>query len=286
MAGHNKWSKIKHRKKVVDKRRSKAWTMCSRAIISAARQGGPDPQFNFLLRAAMDEARYYNVPNENVERAIKKGAGGGDTDHYEPVRYEGYGPAGVAIIVEAFTNNRTRTAGDLRLIFTKYGNGGKLGVPGCVAHTFAHKGRILILGSASDEAALMDDALAAGADDLRFEPSRETDPTGPGLWIVLTPPEQMRTICEALTGPSVSTAASVHPSQRTAPANPARWHLPTAEQLKAHAEGKFEGESAAGFDMIPLTTVDLTDADAETLAELVDALEDNEDVKLVYTNAG
>ncbi|HZW08149.1 MAG TPA: YebC/PmpR family DNA-binding transcriptional regulator, partial [Phycisphaerales bacterium] len=99
MAGHNKWSKVKHRKAVVDKRRSKAWTMCSRAIISAARQHGPDPAFNFLLRTALEEARYHNVPNDNIERAIKKGAGGGDTENYEPVRYEGYGPGGVAVIV-------------------------------------------------------------------------------------------------------------------------------------------------------------------------------------------
>lgn len=264
MAGHNKWSKIKHRKKVVDKRRSKAWTMCSRAIISAARQAGPDPNFNFLLRAAMEEARYYNVPNENVERAIKKGAGGGDTDNYEAVRYEGYGPGGVAIIVDAFTNNRTRTAADLRVIFSRHE--GKLGVPGCVLHSFAHKGRLLIAGTAADEAALMDAALSAGADDLSFEPSREDEPAGPGIYTVLTPPDQMLHVREALTQ--------------------AKWSLATAERLKTHAGGQLDGEPAAGFDMLPLTSAELSEAQAETLVELVDALEDNEDVKLVYTNAG
>src|SRR5262249_41571009 len=160
MAGHNKWSKVKHRKAVVDKRRSKAWTMCSRAIISAARQNGPDPNFNFALRAALDEARYHNVPNDNVERAIKKGVGGGAGDDYEPVRYEGYGPGGVAVIVEAYTNNRARTAGEVRNIFGDYS--GKLGTTGCVAHQFEHKGRIEIKAAATDEDRVIEAALNAG----------------------------------------------------------------------------------------------------------------------------
>ncbi|MBX9736717.1 MAG: YebC/PmpR family DNA-binding transcriptional regulator, partial [Phycisphaerales bacterium] len=101
MAGHNKWSKVKHRKAVVDKRKGKALSMCSRAIISAVRQHGSDPNFNHALRAALDEARYHNVPNENIDRAIKKGAGMGLGDDYEHVRYEGYGPAGVAVVVDA-----------------------------------------------------------------------------------------------------------------------------------------------------------------------------------------
>lgn len=239
--------------------------MCSRAIISAARQGGPDPGFNFLLRAAIDEARYYNVPNDNIDRAIKKGAGGSDTDSYEPVRYEGYGPEGVAVIVEAFTNNRTRTAGDVRLIFTKHGGGGKLGVPGCVAHSFAHKGRLIVTGNAGDEQRLMDAALEAGADDLRFEASREDEPTGAGVWFVSTPPEKMQHVREALRAGG--------------------WALADAEKLKWHAGGRLDGEAPAGFEMVPLSTVELSDAGAETLAELVDALEDNDDVKLVYTNA-
>ena len=266
MAGHNKWSKIKHRKKIVDRRRSKAWTMCSRAIISAARQAGPDPNFNFLLRAAMEEARYHNVPNENVERAIKKGAGGSDTDSYEPVRYEGYGPAGVAVIVEAFTNNRTRTACDLRLIFSDHQ--GKLGITGCVGHMFAHKGRLLISGKASDEARLIDVALEAGADDLSFEPAREDEPGGPGLWTVYTPPEQMQAVRTGLVAGG--------------------WIMATAEVLKHHAGGRLEGEPAAGFDMLALTSVELSGnaAMADLLVELVDALEDNEDVKTVYINAG
>ena len=137
MAGHNKWSKIKRKKLVTDGRRSKAWTMCLRAVMMAARSGGPDPDFNFALRTAIDEAKYHNVPKDNLERAIKKGAGGGDGENYEQARYEGHGPGGVAIVVESLTNNRTRTAGDLRLIFSDHN--GKLGTTGCVGFMFETK---------------------------------------------------------------------------------------------------------------------------------------------------
>src|SRR6185369_9311190 len=131
MAGHNKWSKIKRKKAVTDSRRSKAWTMCLRAVMMAARSGGGDPEFNFALRTAIDEAKYHNVPKDNLERAIKKGAGGGEGENYEQGRYEGYGPGGVALIIDALTNNKTRTAADVRLILSKYG--GNLGATGCVA---------------------------------------------------------------------------------------------------------------------------------------------------------
>jgi YebC/PmpR family DNA-binding regulatory protein len=167
MAGHNKWSKIKRKKAVTDKRRSKAWTMCSRAVTVAARAGGPDPEFNFALRTALDEAKYHNVPKDNIERAIKKGAGGGEGDNYEPFRYEGYGAAGVAIVVDALTNNRARTAGDLRLIFGKYG--GNLGTPGCVSFMFETKGRIVVAAPARAEETLFEIAAGAGADDVRFD---------------------------------------------------------------------------------------------------------------------
>lgn len=178
MAGHNKWSKVKHRKAVVDKRRSKAWTMCSRAIMVAARTGGPDPEFNFALRQALDEAKYHNVPRDNVERAIKKGAGGGEGENYESVRYEGYGPAGIAAVVEALTNNRTRTAADLRLIFGKFG--GNLGTTGCVSFVFETKGRIVVEGARSDEERLFEAAAGAGADDVAFEDDEQP------RWVVFT----------------------------------------------------------------------------------------------------
>ena len=243
MAGHNKWSKVKHRKAVVDKRRSKAWTMCSRAIISAARQGGPDPDFNFALRAALDEAKYHNVPKDNIERAIKKGAGGGGGENFESVRYEGYGPGGVAVIVDALTDNRTRTAGNVRLIFSRYES--KMGASGSVSHQFEHKGRLTVTGRAGDEERLMDAALAAGADDLR--PS-EPDDAGTPAWEVLTPPTAFLTVRKALT------------------------------------ESGF-AVSEAELDMIPGQTVAVTGPMVKDVLEFLEALEDDEDVKKVYSNA-
>ena len=142
MAGHNKWSKIKHRKAVVDKRRGKVWTKCSKAIIVAARNGGSDPAANLALRYAIDEARYANMPRDTIERAIKKGAGEVGGESWENVRYEGYGPGGVALLIDALTDNRTRTVGDLRLAMGKYG--GNLGSAGCVSYMFEAKGQIVV----------------------------------------------------------------------------------------------------------------------------------------------
>lgn len=167
MAGHNKWSKIKRKKLVTDGRRSKAWTMCLRAVMMAARSGGPDPDFNFALRTAIDEAKYHNVPKPNLERAIKKGAGGGEGENYEAVRYEGYGPGGVAMVIDSLTNNRARTAGDLRLILSKFG--GNLGTTGCVSFIFETKGRVVVNAPASAEEKLFEAAAGAGADDVQFD---------------------------------------------------------------------------------------------------------------------
>ncbi|MBX3389371.1 MAG: YebC/PmpR family DNA-binding transcriptional regulator [Phycisphaeraceae bacterium] len=164
MAGHNKWSKIKHRKAVVDKRRGKVWTKVSKAIIVAAKNGGPDPESNLALRYAIDEARYANMPRDTIERAIQKGAGGAGGENYEPVRYEGYGPGGVAIIVDTLTDNRTRTVGDLRLAFGNHN--GNLGNNGCVAYMFQPKGRVLVNAPAWTEDAMMELAIEAGADDV------------------------------------------------------------------------------------------------------------------------
>lgn len=165
MAGHNKWSKIKHRKAVVDKRRGKVWTKVSKAIIVAAKHGGPDPESNLALRYAIDEARYANMPRDTIERAIKKGAGGEDQSNYENVRYEGYAPGGIALIVDALTDNRTRTVGDLRLAF---GNaGGNLGNSGCVAYLFQSRGVIVAATPGKTEDQMMELALEAGAEDAQ-----------------------------------------------------------------------------------------------------------------------
>jgi len=183
VAGHNKWSKIKHRKKVVDGRRGKVWTKCSKAIMVAARLGGPDPHFNHTLRYAMDEARYANMPRDAVERAIKKGAGTGTGDNYEPLRYEGYGPGGVAVIVDALTDNRTRTVGDVRLAFTKYG--GNVGSTGCVAYMFDSRGQIVVGASGVREDTLLEAALNAGALDVESPDDASEDGA---VFTILTDP--------------------------------------------------------------------------------------------------
>ncbi len=164
MAGHNKWSKIKHRKAAVEKRRTKVWTKIAKAIIVAAKNNGPSPDSNLALRYAIDEARYANMPRDTIERAIKKGAGAGAGENYEPVRYEGYGPGGVAVLVDTLTDNRARTVGDLRLAFSKYG--GNLGNAGCVGYLFDPRGQVVVSAQGVAEERLMEIALDAGAVDI------------------------------------------------------------------------------------------------------------------------
>ncbi|MEK6702432.1 MAG: YebC/PmpR family DNA-binding transcriptional regulator [Planctomycetota bacterium] len=178
MAGHNKWSKIKHRKAIVERRRGKVWTKVAKAIIVAARHGGPDPTSNLTLRYAMDEARYANMPRETVERAIRKGAGGEDTSNYENVRYEGYAAGGVAVVIDALTDNRTRTATFVRLAFSDAS--ANLGTSGCVGYMFRTRGRIVIAGEGVTEEVIMNAAIEAGADDVRA-PEDADD-----AWTVLT----------------------------------------------------------------------------------------------------
>ncbi len=180
MAGHSKWANIRHRKAAVDKKRGKIWSKCSRAIMAAARVGGGSPESNLALRYAIDEARYANMPKDTIQRAIEKGAGAAGGDNFENVRYEGYGPAGSAIIVEALTDNRTRTAGDVRAAFAKYG--GNLGATNCVAYAFDSRGQIIIEASAADEDTIMSVAIEAGA--LDVQPPEGDD----GAWVVLCEP--------------------------------------------------------------------------------------------------
>ncbi len=194
MAGHNKWSKIKHRKAVVDKRRGKVWTKVAKAIMVSARHGGPDPSFNLSLRYAIDEARYANMPRDVIERAIKKGAGGEDTSQYENVRYEGYAPGGIAVIVDALTDNRTRTAADVRGAFSDAG--GNLGTQGCVGYLFAQKGQIVVAAEGVDGEKLFALAVEAGADDVR-EPAAGEDHEG-DPWIVLTDVPSFQRVKEAI----------------------------------------------------------------------------------------
>ncbi|SHH14668.1 YebC/PmpR family DNA-binding transcriptional regulator [Tepidibacter thalassicus] len=168
MAGHSKWANIKHRKGKQDAKRAKIFTKHARLITVAVRQGGADPEYNAALKNAIEKAKADNMPNDNIERAIKKGAGGLEGDNYEAVVYEGYGPGGVAVIVEALTDNKNRTAGNVRYYFDK--NGGKLGTSGCVGFMFDRKGQIMIENDGEiDEEELMDIALEAGAEDFISE---------------------------------------------------------------------------------------------------------------------
>lgn len=163
MAGHSKWANIKRQKARVDAKKGKMFTQISREIIVAARSGIPDPEGNFQLRTAIDKAKAAGIPNENIERAIAKGAGTWDSgsDNYEAIRYEGYGPGGVAVLIEALTDNRNRTAADLRAAFSK--NGGNLGETGCVSWMFEQKGVCILRGSV-DEDELLEASLEGGAE--------------------------------------------------------------------------------------------------------------------------
>ncbi|QSJ16447.1 YebC/PmpR family DNA-binding transcriptional regulator [Nostoc sp. UHCC 0702] len=162
MAGHSKWANIKRQKAVVDAKKSKTFTQLSRAIIVAARSGIPDPAGNFQLRTAIDKAKAAGIPNDNIDRAIAKGAGTfNDSANFEAIRYEGYGPSGVAILIEAFTDNRNRTAADLRVAFSK--NGGNLGETGCVSWMFAQKG-VCVVEGVIDEEQILEASLEGGAE--------------------------------------------------------------------------------------------------------------------------
>ncbi len=163
MAGHSKWANIQHRKGRQDAARSKLFSKLSKEITVAARMGDPDPDKNPRLRLAVKEARVNSMPRDNIDRAIKK-ASGGDAENYEEVRYEGYGPNGIAIIVEAMTDNRNRTASNIRSTFTK--RGGNLGETGSVAFLFERKGQIVYPADAASEDEVMLAALDAGAEDV------------------------------------------------------------------------------------------------------------------------
>lgn len=168
MAGHSKWANIKRQKARVDAVKGKTFAKLSRAIIVAARSGVPDPDANFQLRNAVDKAKAAGIPNENIERAIAKGAGllGADGDNLEEIRYEGYGVGGVAVLIEALTDNRNRTAADLRSAFTK--NGGNLGETGCVSWMFEQKGVVTLAGTVEEEQ-LLEVAVEGGAEDVKMD---------------------------------------------------------------------------------------------------------------------
>ena len=193
MAGHSKWHNIQHRKAAVDKKRGKIWTKCARAIMSAARQGGPDPTSNLPLRYAIDEARYANMPKDTIQRAIDKATGAAGTDDFENVVYEAYGPGGAAIIVLGLTDNRTRTASDLRLILGK--NGGNLGNPGSVSYMFVPRGQIVATAAGLPADQVIEKAIEAGALDVE-EPGDPSEADAP--WTILTEVAEFQQVKDAL----------------------------------------------------------------------------------------
>ncbi|HEX8274926.1 MAG TPA: YebC/PmpR family DNA-binding transcriptional regulator [Longimicrobiaceae bacterium] len=187
MAGHSKWKQIKHKKALTDSRRAANWTKIIREITVAAKAGGGDPAGNPRLRLAMDTARAANMPNENIDRAIKKGTGELEGVNYEEITYEAYGPAGVAIMIESLTDNGNRTVADIRRWLSR--NGGNLGTTGSVAWMFDRRGQIAIDGERYDEEQVMEAALEAGALDVE---------SGDGGYTVLTEVADFAAVQDAL----------------------------------------------------------------------------------------
>lgn len=167
MSGHSKWNNIKRKKEATDAAKGKIFTKIGREITVCVKEGGPDPNNNSKLRDLIAKAKSNNVPNDNIERVIKKAAGGGDKNNYETNIYEGYGPNGVAVIVECLTDNKNRTAGDIRHYFDKFG--GNFGTSGCVSFMFTKKGIVIVENNGVDEDTIMEDAFEFGADDMSVE---------------------------------------------------------------------------------------------------------------------
>ncbi len=190
MSGHSKWSSIKHKKGAADAKRGKLFSKLTRAIIVAAKEGGPDPAGNLALQNAIEKARANSMPKDTIDRAIAKGAGtDSDSAAYETVVYEGYGPAGVAVIVETLTDNRNRTAGEVRHIFAR--NDGNLGTSGAVAWLFERRGVVLVAADGADEDELVLAAADGGADDVSLDGS---------TFQVLAAAEQFAAVREAVAG--------------------------------------------------------------------------------------
>jgi YebC/PmpR family DNA-binding regulatory protein len=188
VSGHSKWSSIKHKKGAADSKRGQLFSKLSRAIIVAAKEGGPDPAANLALQNAIEKARSYSMPKENIERAIAKGSGAdAGASSFETVVYEGYGPEGVAVLVEAVTDNRNRTASEVRHAFTKHG--GNLGTTGAVAWQFERRGVVVVPADGADEDSLVMAAADAGADDVERDGSS---------FVVTSAPEALSSVRQAL----------------------------------------------------------------------------------------
>jgi YebC/PmpR family DNA-binding regulatory protein len=197
VSGHSKWATIKRKKGAADAKRGQLFSKLTRAIIVAAKEGGPDPVSNATLANAIQKARDNSMPKDNIERAVARGAGSSDGEAYESIAYEGYGPGGVAILCLILTDNRNRAASDVRHIFSKHG--GALGTPGTVAWQFERKGIILVDADAVDEDALMEAALEAGAEDITVDGSQ---------WQVTTAPADFASVRSGLDTTGIAYASA------------------------------------------------------------------------------
>jgi len=241
VSGHSKWSSIKHKKGAADAKRGQLFSKLSKAIIVAAKEGGPDPAANLALQNAIEKARSYSMPKDNIERAIAKGSGAdSEAASFEVVVYEGYGPEGVAVLVEALTDNRNRTASEVRHLFTKHG--GNLGTTGAVAWQFERTGVVLVGAGGVDEEALLLTAAEAGADDVTLDGS---------TFEVSAPPESLVPVREALEAAGFrieSAALAMVPKVTVAIADEA-----TAKQIVRLVEGLEEQDDVqdvyANFDI-------------------------------------
>ena len=197
MAGHSHWANIAHKKGRIDAKKGKLFGKLSRAIIVAARNGGGDPDMNLTLRYAIDKAKKNSMPKDNIERAVQKGCGESDGEDYQELTYEGYGPGGVAIMCDALTENRNRTAGEVRKTFEVYG--GNLGSTGCVSYLFERKGQFIVSTDHIDEVSLFELAVEAGAEDVRLNGD---------AFEILTPVDAFQSVSDALAAKEIETQSA------------------------------------------------------------------------------
>lgn len=227
MAGHSHWAGIKHKKALIDNKRGKLWSKLSKGIIIAAKLGGGDPDANIRLRKAIDDAKAVSMPKDNIERAIKRGTGELDGGDVEEILYEGYGPGGVAVMCEIMTDNRNRTAPELRTLFAKYG--GNLGGTGCVAYLFARKGLFLFPATTSEEAITIV-ALENGGEDVETKED--------GRCQVICSPESFSALADAFQQvkiqPEVSEVTRLPLSMSTVDLGTARSCMKLLEELDEH----------------------------------------------------
>jgi len=236
MSGHSKWHTIKHKKGAADAKRGKIFTRLIKELTVAARAGGGDPDMNPRLRTVIAEAKQHNMPADNIKRAIRRGTGEEEGLTYDEVIYEGYGPGGVAILIEALTDNKNRTVGEIRHAFTKWG--GKLGDPNSVARMFHKRGQIVVEKSKAEEEALMNAVLEAGADDMTDDGE---------AWEIVSAPDAHQAVLDAVK------ALGIEPA-------------------------------SAAVAMLPSEYIKLEGKQAQSMLKLMEALEDHDDTKNVWSN--